>query len=87
VPIFGALAEGEAVQKIPRDVLAEGRFRWGGLRLEFDDGRPAYVNLAIRKGELDAILDRLRLAYAPLTTRSPVQSTASIRSMLTKARG
>jgi hypothetical protein len=87
VPIFGALAEGEPVQEIARDVVAQGRFRWGGLRLEFDDGRASYVNLAIRKGELDPILERLRFAYAPLTPRSPVQSASSIKSMLTKARG
>jgi hypothetical protein len=87
VPIYGALAEGGPLQEIPRDVLAQGRFRWGGLRLEFDDGRPPYVSLAIRKGELDPVLERLRSAYAPLTARSPVQGTASLRSMLTKARG
>lgn len=84
VGVYGALAEGEEPREIPREALAEGHFRWGGLRLEFDDGRPPYLHLAIRKGELDPILDRLRLAYAPLTSKSVPQS-GGIRHLLRKA--
>ena len=67
-------------------LAAASAIAYAALR-ELIDGRPAYVNLAMRKADLDPILDRLRLAYAPLALKSPSQGTASIKSMLTKARG
>jgi hypothetical protein len=68
VPVFGVHADGETPREISREIIAEGRFRWGGLRLEFDDGRIPYVNLTIRKADLDPILERLRMAYSPLNS-------------------
>jgi hypothetical protein len=87
VPIFGASALGEPLREIPREVIVQGHFRWGGLRLEFDSGREPYVDLAIRKAALDPILDRLRLAYAPMSGRQASPGAGrNIQSLLAKAR-
>src|SRR4051812_47743472 len=58
VPVFGSHAEGDPLVEIPREILAEGHFKWGGIRLEFGDARAPYLQLAIRKADIDPILDR-----------------------------
>ncbi|HUQ75662.1 MAG TPA: hypothetical protein VM183_13135 [Burkholderiales bacterium] len=65
-PIFGAGAEGASMEPISREVLAEGHFAGGALRLEFADARAPYTDLAIRKGDLDAIIEKLRAAFRPV---------------------
>ena len=80
VPVFGALEEGGTLAESPREVVAEGHFTWGGVRLEFSDARPPYTQLAIRKADLDPILDRLRDAYAPIRGQD-ARGPAEIREL------
>jgi hypothetical protein len=65
-PVLGSEHEQGALHEIPRAVLAEGNFRGGALRLQFNDGRAPYVRLAMRRVDLDPILERLRASYSPI---------------------
>jgi hypothetical protein len=85
VPVFGKRSEDDDLSEISRAEIAEGHFRWGALRLDFGDGRAPYLHLAIRKSDVDPIMERLRAAYAPVR-RPSAHGAASIRQLMQKVK-
>jgi hypothetical protein len=65
LPVFGRRGDDAPLGEIPRREVSEGHFRHGARRLEFDDARAPYTHLAVRRMDLEPVLERLRLAYAP----------------------